>query len=449
MKRKIYNKLLEWKNQWQGKSALLIDGARRVGKSWIAEEFAKNEYRTHIIIDFNDVRSEILDIFNNHLFDLDQFFSLLSFTTGVQLYPRESIIVFDEVQLFPQARAALKYLVADGRYDFIETGSLVSINHNVKDIMIPSEEVRIEMHPMDFEEFLWALDMGNRFEYVRERFSQRKPLEASAHRIMIELLRTYMLVGGMPQGVLEYVESRNFRIVDEIKRNIINLYSNDISKYAGRQVANVRAVFDNIPGALGKHARRFRPSAIKKGARMRTFTEAMFWLDESRVVNFCYGVNEPSVGFNLTKEDGKVKIYMADTGLLVSMIFPVGHDTDEIYRKIMLGKLEFNKGMIVENLVAQQLRSNGHPLFFFSTSSREDANDTMEIDFLIQKPKITSRHNVIPIEVKSTNRYSISSLEKFRRKFERNVDQPIVLHTGELKEADGILYLPLYMAAFL
>lgn len=449
MKRKIYNKLAEWKNRWQGKTALLIDGARRVGKSWIAEEFAKNEYKSYIIIDFNDVKKEILDIFETSLTDLDRFFTLLSFTTGVELYTRESVIVFDEVQLYPKARAALKYLVADGRYDYIETGSLVSINHNVKDIMIPSEEVRIDMYPMDFEEFMWAMGMQGRYDYIRECYDRHKAAESPVHRVMMELLRTYIVVGGMPQAVLEYVESHNFRNVDDVKRNILNLYRNDISKYAGRQIANVKAVFDNIPNALMKHERRFRPSAIKKGGRMRAFTEAMFWLDESRVANFCYGVTEPAIGLTQTKDEGKVKIYMGDTGLLLTMIFPAGRDTEELYRKIMLGKLEFNKGMIAENFVAQQLKSNGHPLYFFSHSSRDDSEDTMEIDFLIQKQNITSRHNIIPIEVKSTNRYGISSLEKFRRKFAKDVSQSIVLHTGESKEADGISYMPLYMAALL
>lgn len=450
MKRKIYDKIKEWKEKWNGRSALLIDGARRIGKSWIAEEFGKNEYKTYLLIDFNNVREEITELFDQYLTDLDTFFMRLSLYTGVTLHPRETLIIFDEVQMCPKARSAIKYLVKDGRFDYIETGSLVSINHNVKDIVIPSEEIRINMYPMDLEEFMWAIDQKNLFDFVREQYNSKSPLGQRLHRQMMDNLRTYLLVGGMPQAVVSYVERKDMRDVDAIKRSILSLYRNDISKYAGRSAPKVTRLFDNIPGLLQQHEKRFRPSAIKKGARMKDFSEAMFWLDESRVVNFCYNTTEPSVGLSLNRDDSKVKLYMADTGLLISMAFGAGElEQHSIYEKILRGKLEFNKGMLIENLVAQLLRSSGHPLFFFSCSSRENAADRMEIDFLIRKEEVTSRHNIYPIEVKSSSRYRLASLEKFKSKFSSYVCNPIVIHTGDLDAKDGISYFPIYMTGLL
>lgn len=446
MKRKIYNKLLEWKNRWNGKTALMIDGARRVGKSWIAAEFAKNEYRSHIIIDFNNIKKEILELFEAGLTDLDNFFSLLSILTDTPLYIRDSVIVFDEVQLYPKARAAIKYFVADGRYDFIETGSLVSINRNVKDIIIPSEEVRIEMHPMDFEEFLEALHLNLKYEYIKDCFNKREPLMEGIHRAMMELFKTYIMVGGMPQAILEYRETKDLMRVEDIKKSIISLYRNDIAKYAGKQTPNVTLLFENIPTFLQQHEKKFRPSKLKKNGKMRMFADAMFWLNESRVVNFCYATTEPSVGLELNREANKVKIYLADTGLLISMIFSKENDYDNIYKKIIKGKLEFNEGMITENIIAQQLVANGHPLYFYSSYSTDRYEDRMEIDFLVRKQNITSRHNISPIEVKSSNRFGLSSLQKFESKFESYLSEAIVFYPGPLRKTDKVLYLPLYMS---
>lgn len=450
MKRKIYDNIKQWKNRWDGRTALLVDGARRIGKSWIVEEFARNEYKSYILIDFNNVQANILELFDNHMSDLDGFFMRLSLYTGVRLYPRESLIIFDEVQIYPKARAAIKYLVKDGRYDYIETGSLVSINHNVKDIVIPSEEIRINMYPMDLEEFMWATGQDMLFDFVKTRFENLAPLGQALHRQMMEALRTYMLVGGMPQAVMSYVERKDMRDVDAIKRSILALYRNDISKYAGRSAPNVTRIFDNIPGLLQQHEKRFRPSKVKAGARMKDFFESMFWLDESRVVNFCYATTEPSVGLALNRDDAKVKLYMADTGLLVSMAFDTG-DLEEggIYEKILRGKLEFNKGMLIENLVAQLLSTAGYPLYFYSRYSKDNADDRMEIDFLIRKRVVTSKHNISPIEVKSSPQYSLTSLEKFGKKFSNYLGTSYVLHTKDLEIKDGIIYLPLYMAGLL
>jgi len=450
MKRKIYDNIKQWKDRWGGRTALLVDGARRIGKSWIVEEFARNEYKSYILIDFNNVQANILELFENYINDLDGFFMRLSLYTGIRLYPRESLIIFDEVQIYPKARAAIKYLVKDGRYDYIETGSLVSINHNVKDIVIPSEEIRIDMYPMDLEEFMWATGQDMLFDFVKTRFESLAPLGQALHRQMMEALRTYMLVGGMPQAVMSYVERKDMRDVDATKRSILALYRNDISKYAGKSAPVVTRVFDSIPGLLQQHEKKFRPAFIKKGSRMRDFSDTIFWLDESRVVNFCYATTEPSVGLALNRDDAKVKLYMADTGLLVSMAFDSGDlEQGGIYEKILRGKLEFNKGMLIENLVAQLLRASGHQLYFYSCSSRENSEDRMEIDFLIRKKMVTSKHNVSPIEVKSSPRYRLSSLEKFSKKFSNYLDTSYVLHTKDLEIKDGIIYLPLYMAGLL
>lgn len=450
MKRKIYNKILQWKKQWNGRAALLVDGARRIGKSWIVEEFGRNEYKTYILIDFNNVRNEIKELFECYLTDLDSFFMRLSLYTGIRLYHRESLIIFDEVQMYPKARAAIKYLVKDGRYDYIETGSLVSINHNVKDIVIPSEEIRINMYPMDLEEFMWANGQKMLFDFVKTQYTSLSPLGQSLHRQMMESLRTYLLVGGMPQSVVSFVEHKEMREVDAIKRSILTLYRNDISKYAGRSAPKVTLLFDNIPGMLKQHEKRLRPSKIRNGTKMRDFSEPLFWLDESRIVNLCYNTTEPSVGLALNKDESKVKIYLADTGLLVSMAFSAGElEQDGIYEKILRGKLEFNKGMLIENLVAQMLRTSGHPLFYYTSSSRENASDRMEIDFLIRKEKVTSSHNICPIEVKSSPRYTLTSLDKYIKKSHNYLGQSYILHSKDLEIKNGFVYLPLYMAGLL
>lgn len=449
MKRKIYSQLLKWKEESNGQNALLIDGARRVGKSYIVEEFAKNEYESYILIDFNNTMQQVTDLFHNYLYDLDTFFLYLGLYFDVRLHPRKSLIIFDEVQAFPEARAAIKYLVKDGRYDYIETGSLVSINKNVKDIMIPSEEIRINMYPMDFEEFLWAMDENTMMSLIKMQFEKSKPLGADMHRKAMTLFRQYMIVGGMPKAVDTYVQTHDFTKVDAVKRAIINLYRNDIQKYAEGEEAKVTSIFDQIPSQLQKHEKKFKLAEMKVGARMRDYENAFFWLNEAMVVNICYGATEPSIGLNLKMESSSLKCYMADTGLLISMAFDENLMMREsLYKKLMMDKLEVNEGMLVENIVAQMLRAKGHKLFFYSNYSRE-ADDRMEIDFLIAKPSITSRHNISPIEVKSTSRYTITSLNKCIKKYREYLSTPYVIHTSDLEQKDGILYLPVYMTPLL
>ena len=441
--------MLLWKQNGQGQSALMIDGARRIGKSYIVEEFAKHEYKSYILVDFNNAEDELIEIFDKYLKNLDMFFSYLSLYFNVTLYPRNTIIIFDEVQLYPKARAAIKYLVKDGRYDYIETGSLVSINRNVKDIVIPSEEHRINMHPMDFEEFLWAIGDAKTMPFIRSCYEKKQPL-GPLHRKVMDYFRHYMIVGGMPQAVLKYVETSDFMKVDAVKRNILALYKADIEKYAVGNEMKVKAIFDEIPSALSKHEKKFRLVAINDKARYREYESSFFWLAESRVVNICYNSTAPDIGLRMNEERTTLKCYMADTGLLISHAFNLKTIMgNELYLKLALGKLEVNEGMLTENVVAQMLKAAGHELFFLSKSSATNAQDKMEIDFLISKPVITNRHNISPIEVKSGNSYTLTSLKKLKAKFAPMLAESYVLHPGDVEVKDGIIYLPLYMAGLL
>lgn len=450
MKRKIYTTLLDWKERRAGKTALLIDGARRVGKSYIVEAFAKKEYRSYILIDFFTASQDVKDLFENYLHDLDTFFLFLSNYYQVKLYPRETLIIFDEVQEFPRARGAIKYLVADGRYDYIETGSLMSIKKNVQDALIPSEEHHVNLYPMDFEEFLWALGDDMLMPFIKERFEKKQPLGPALHRKAMDLFRQYLIVGGMPQAVKEFVESRDFDEVDRVKRDILTLYRADMMKHAQGYEIKVARVFDEIPAQLQKHERKFKLADLEKNARMRDYEDALFWLDDAMIVNTCYNSTAPNIGLKLNMDRLTLKCYMADTGLLISHAFDEnGIVSEEIYKKILFDKLEVNMGMIVENVVAQMLVVSGHKLYFYSNPSREDKNARMEIDFLIAKDKISNRHNISPIEVKSSTRYTLTSLRKFVTKYKEQTHIPYVIHPNDFKEEDGIVYLPLYMTPML
>lgn len=456
MKRKIYSKLLEWKKKHKGDTALLIEGARRIGKSYIVEEFARNEYESYILVDFSKVNPQVVDFFNLYLDDLDMLFMNLELYFKRRLTPRRakdeeasSLIIFDEVQFCPRARAAIKHLVADRRYDYIETGSLISIKKNVKDIMLPSEEHTIEMFPMDFEEFLWAMGDEMLMPYIRMQFDRRLPM-GTFHRRAMDYFRQYLIVGGMPQAVLRYVETRDFEEVDEIKRDILALYRNDIHKYADNQETKVAAIFEEIPGQLQKHEKKFVLSVLQGEARMRNYSQAFFWLNDAKITNCCYNSTEPSIGLKLNEERTTLKCYMGDTGLLISHAFDErGIVSEDLYRKLMFGKLEVNEGMLVENIVAQMLRASGHRLYFYSNNSRTLVEDRMEIDFLIAKPIITSRHNISPIEVKSGKRYALNSLKKCMIKYGPQLSTSYVLHDKDVKEEAGIVYLPLYMTPLL
>lgn len=450
MRRKIYDELLKWKNEENGRVAIMVDGARRVGKSFIVKEFAEREYKSYILIDFANVENQVKDYFLDYKTDFDTLFRLLSLHFRVQLHERESVIIFDEVQFFPQARAAIKYLVQDGRYDYIETGSLISINSNVEDILIPSEERRIKMYPMDFEEFLWAMGDELMMPYIQECFNKMRPLEPALHRRAMNYLRQYLIVGGMPQAIEKYVNTKSFERTDRVKRDIIELYRADIRKYAKGYESKVLRIFDTLPSQLQKHEKKFRLSALKERARFREYESSFLWLEDSMVVNICFAASEPSVGLSLKEDDSTLKCYMGDTGLLISHAF---NETtiarEELFRKLMLDKLEINKGMLVENIVAQMLVASGHKLFFFSSYSKVNSQDTMEVDFLVRKPTISRRHNISPIEVKSGKNRTATSLVKFQKKYGNQLAVSYIIHSGELKVEDSVTYLPLYMTPLL
>ena len=450
MKRKIYDRLLEWKAKSNGSTALLIDGARRVGKSYIVEEFAKKEYASSVLVDFSKAKTKLKRIFNEYLDDLDTFFLYFERITHSRLVQGNALVIFDEVQKFPRAREAIKHLVADGRFHYIETGSLISINKNVKDILIPSEEHRIPMYPMDFEEFLWAMGDTATMPLVRRRFVDMKPIGVDVHRQIMDMFRQYMIVGGMPQAVAKFAATRDLEAVDSVKRDVLALYRSDIQKYGGVLRHKALSVFNAIPSQLSRHEKRLMLSEVKVGGRMRDFESTFDWLESAMTVNVCRRATEPNVGLELATDRQSVKCYMGDTGLLVSHAFGENElAAKDIHNRLLLGNIELNEGMIVENLVAQMIRAAGHALYFFSDADRESAKNRMEIDFLLARSRTERRRNISPIEVKSGTRYSTASLDKFRMKYRRFLDVPYVLHPKDLKVEDGVTYLPLYMAPLL
>lgn len=441
LKRKIYDKLLDWKNESNGKTALLIEGARRIGKSTIVEEFAKNEYESYIIIDFAFASADVQDLFLN-MNDLNYFFLQLQLLYGVGLEERKSLIVFDEVQFNPRARQAIKLLVADGRYDYIETGSLISINKNVKDILIPSEERRIQMYPMDFEEFLWAIgDMGT-MKILKSFFEERKSLGQVVNREILRKFRLYILVGGMPQSVLEYLESNNLEKVDRIKRDIIDLYEQDFYKIDDK--GKKSAIYESIPNELNKHTKSYQISSVLPNDRKSTVDNELTELIFSKTVLASYNLQDPNIGLSSSYDLSHFRLYSVDTGLLVTLMFKDKDFTEnEIYRKILSDKLPANLGIIYENVVAQILASKGYKLYYHTYYDRVKKRN-YEIDFIISKgSKIT------PMEVKSSNYRKHKSLDDFCDKYSSRVGEKIVLHTKDLDFKASTLYLPVYMAQFI
>lgn len=445
-KRKIYDKLLLWKEETNGEKSLLIEGARRIGKSTITEEFGRREYKSYILIDFNDVSEAIKSAFNNYLNDLETFFMLLSTEYGVTLYPRESLIIFDEIQQFPKARQSIKKLVQDGRFDYIETGSLISIRENVKNITIPSEERKLMMYPMDFEEFCMALGEERLCSYIKECFKKRIPLEETLHNKAMLIFRQFIIIGGMPKSVVAFVENdRSFAKSDIEKRDILSLYRDDIRKIEAKYKSRVLAIFDQIPGFLSKHEKRVILSDIEKESTFSNYHDTFFWLSDSMIANECFNCSDPNVGLALNEDRTFVKCYMGDTGLLISHTFSESEITDEdLYKQLLLGKLSVNEGMFFENAVAQELVSKGHKLFFYTHYSNTKHRNDIEVDFLISNRSKT-KYKVFPIEVKSSERYSTKSLERFNEKFSDRIETSYVIHTKNYQFKNSICYIPAYM----
>lgn len=440
-KRKIYNEILEWKQNRSDNYALLIKGARRVGKSTIVEEFAKNEFKSYIIIDFAHTSKEILGLFDD-TYNLDFFFLQLQQLTGVRLYEKESVIIFDEVQLLPKARQAIKYLVADGRYKYIETGSLLSIKKNTKNILIPSEEHKISMYPMDFEEFLWAIGDEITADTIKLLLNNKKAAGNAMHRNMMRIFRLYMLIGGMPQAVEAYMKHNNLQVVDEIKREIIGLYEEDFNKIDAAGFAG--DIYDAIPADLSGNASRYVMANARLGIRSNQIRELIPEMLASYTVNIAYHANNPGVGMSLEKDSGRYKLFTSDTGLFVTLAFKDKKYTENvIYNKLLSDKLEANLGYVYENVVAQMLIAKGDNLFYYTMES-ETSNHLHEIDFLISRGD-----KICPIEVKSGNYRSHKSLDAFCDKFSSRLKDRYIAHTKDYKWENGIHYIPVYMLPFL
>ncbi len=438
-KRKIYSKMLDWKNNWANERALLIQGARRIGKSTIVEEFGKKEYKSYILINLQSDLAKVKSLFENDISDLDSFFRKLSLLYGTSLYPNESLIIFDEIQLFPLARQSIKQLVKDGRYHYIETGSLISLKQNVKEILIPSEERSMEMYPLDFEEFLWAIGRDNAIDLLKDSFDHIKPLGETIHREMMELYRTYLVVGGMPQAIDELLKSNDFSRVDEVKQDILNLYRSDLKKTDSDNRLSTSLILNAVPSELSSHSKVFKITALDKNARLSRTLSSFQAIEDSKIVNIAYNATDPTVGLNQTKDYRKQKIYLNDTGLLVTQIF---RDSDEkiensIYKQIIFDKIGVNLGTILENSIAQMLKANDHDLYFHMF-------DHYKIDFLLSEGK-----KLIPIEVKSSSYSSHKSIDEFNRKYPDRIKTNYVIYSKDINRVGNITYIPFYMTMFL
>ena len=437
-KRKVYDRLLQWKRESNGTSALMVQGARRIGKSTIVEEFAKNEYSSYLIVDFNKASAAVRSLFDD-LMDLDFIFLQLQAIYNVVLVERQSVIIFDEVQRCPNARQAIKYLVQDGRYDYIETGSLISIKQNTKGITIPSEEERIDMYPMDFEEFRWALGDTASVPLIRTFYEKRKPLGA-AHRAKQRDLRLYMLVGGMPQAVNEYIDTNNLAKVDAVKRRIIKLYSDDFLKIDA--TGKLSRLFMAIPSQLSKKSTRYYTNAVVGELEDDAEAEMIVSLEDSKAVLVSYHSDDPNVGMSLTQDMSRYKLFVADTGLFVTMVFwDKDFAENLIYQKLLADKLEANLGYVYENLVAQMLTAAGNKLFYYTFE--KDEKHSYEVDFLLSRGS-----KICPIEVKSSGYRTHASLDAFRAKYQARIKNSYLIYPKDFQVGDAeLVYLPFYMVS--
>lgn len=440
-KRKIYQDLLEWKNESKGDSALLIEGARRVGKTSIAEEFGKNEFLAYKTIDFSVVSPTVLNIFND-LSDVDKFFERLFLALGMSPLPVGSLIIFDEVQFCPKARQAIKTLVVDKRYYYLETGSLVSIKENTTNILIPSEEETIQMYPMDYEEFLWAAGLEYETKVIMEHFNAKVTFDREIHANLMRNFRTYLAVGGMPKVVSTYLTTRDFIAVDREKRKILKLYEEDLRKIDNQFGTICFLVWRQMPAMLSKHSTRFLVNTTNERADSVLFTNTMEKLIESKMVIAVYKCNDPSGGYALTKDIGSFKLYFNDIGLFTSVVYANSKsDADNIYQRLVLDKLHTNLGMLYENVCAQTLVANHYEPFYYSWGQEQEGKrKKYEIDFIVRKNGKT-----VPFEVKSRNVSTKESLEQFRKKFVKRIGDKYIVYTKQVKKEDTLIYIPYYM----
>ena len=439
--RKLYAEMLDWKKERNGKTALLVKGARRVGKSTLAEEFARREYRSYILIDFSNVPKRVNELFED-MSDLDNFFMQLQLYSKVTLHERNSVIIFDEIQLQPLARQAIKHLVKDGRYDYIETGSLLTIKKNVKNIVIPSEETRLTLNPLDFEEFLWTMGDKVTMPLLRTVFDAKKPLGDVVNRKIMRDFRLYMLVGGMPQAINEYIATKNLGKVDVVKREILELYDDDFRKIdpSGR----ASKLFNGIPAELNKNASRYQIGSVVDSGRKETIAEIIADMEDSMTINVAYHANDPNVGMALHKDTNCYKMFLADTGLFVTLAFKDKHFTENvIYEKLLNDKLSADLGYVYENIIAQQLKAMGDELYYY-TFPTPSGKHNYEIDFLISR-----KNKICPIEVKSSGYKTHASLDAFCLKYSERILYKYLLYTKDLKREQDVSYIPVYMTQLL
>jgi len=447
LKRKAYREMLNWKNNYAPGYALFLKGARRTGKTTLAEEFGKNEYKSYVTINFQEANNDVKDLFVNGLMDLDIFFSTLEMIYKKKLYPRQSLVILDEIQLFPEARQALKTLLEDKRFDYIETGSLAGITSKSKEkrILIPSEEIELNIFPLTFEEFLWAMGDEDTYRTIIERKSTLKPFGQAMFREIMRKFRIYMCVGGMPQSVIQYVTTKDFQKADFAKRQIITLYRNDMKEQTAVNKEYVGNLFENIPSELSKHDKEYVLSHISESARIAKYNESLGWLEDAMIINVGRNVNEPSVALSLSMDNVRFKVYLVDTGLLVNLAFDDGSYFDnEYYRLIMTDKLHINEGMFVENIVAQSLRASNHKIRYHIKTDKEKKKTIREVDFIIR-----DKNKIIPIEVKSSNGFSVKSLIDFRTAFSDKVGRGIILCESDIRSEGELIYLPYFMASVL
>lgn len=439
--RKIYDKMLQWKENSRGKSALLIKGARRIGKSTIVEEFAQKEYEGYIAIDFSIAPKEVHELFKD-LSDLDYFFLRLQLLYKTNLHDKKAVIIFDEVQKEPLARQAIKHLVKDGRYDYIETGSLLSIRKNIKDIVIPSEETRLVMQPMDYEEFLWAIGDEVTGPIIKQAFEKKMPLGGEINRRLMRSFRLYMLIGGMPQAVNEYLDTNNFQMVDQVKRNILELYEEDFRKID--ETGKASMLFEAIPAELNKNTSRYQIGSVIKNGRVDRVRDVIADMQDSMTVHLAYHANDPSIGISLHKDLDRYKLFLCDTGLFVTLAFKDRDFTENIiYEKLLSDKLSVDLGYLYENIVAQMIRATGNELYYY-TFPKDTSNQNYEIDFILARG-----NKICPIEVKSSGYKAHASMDAFSKKFSSRIANKYIVYTKDLKKEKDICYLPVYMVPFL
>ena len=438
-KRKLYDRMMEWKSRTRGKRALLVEGARGVGKTTLVKSFVENEYASAVLIDFSRPSADVIELFEHYYYDVPALLSSLAVHCKVPLKERDTVFVFDEIQNYPRARQLIKYFVLDGRFDFIEVGSFISLRKNVRSIQIPSEEEYVEMHPMDFEEWLWANGDVVTVPFLRSRFEAKQPLGPPLHKAMMEKYKTYMIVGGMPRAVADYIATKDFGSCEAAKRSIIVQYRDEMSRIPANSGPHALRIFDSIPANLSRKSKAFSPGLVSEGAKTFQFAGSLAWLKESRIVNVCKGADDQD------DADGRFKCYLLDTGLLVTLSSVTGQSVfSDVQLSFIRGRLSINEGMLFENMVAQELAVRHTALRFAEFYDKTDDKHIREVDFILPRGG-----KIVAIEVKPGVSSRHRSLDLFMERYKKRIDSAYVIHTGDLKADGDVMYIPIYMTMFL